>query len=73
MRGGRRGPDVHGPMVVAVAVAWVMKVTVDHIVEVVTVRNGRVLASRPVLVVGGVATAGMRGRARARIDPVYLE
>ena len=60
-------------MVVAVAVARVMEVTVDDVVDVIAVRNGVVPAGRPVLVRGGVRSAGVRRRAGRRIRGAHFD
>jgi hypothetical protein len=65
--------DLHRAVVVAVLVAGVMKVAVHEVVDVVPMRNGGVLARRPVLVVGGVPTAGVRWCATGGIDRVHVE
>jgi hypothetical protein len=66
----RRRPDLHRAVVVAGFVARVMKMTIHDVVDMVTVRNGNVLARRPVSVIGGVSTAGVHWCAGRRIDLV---
>jgi hypothetical protein len=73
MQGMKRRPNANGAMVVTVIVAGMMQVPVDDIVGVVTVRNGRVIAILPVLVVRGMATARVRGRTDGRVAFVYVE
>jgi hypothetical protein len=73
MQSMKRRPNTNGAMVVAVIVAGMVQVPVDDIVGVVTMRNGRVSAIQPVLVVSGMATARVRGRADGRVDLVYVE
>ena len=54
-------------MVVAVVAMRVMQVAIDKVVHVVPMRHGLVPATGAVDVVGLVARAHMRGRARVRV------
>jgi hypothetical protein len=60
-------------MVVAMSVARVMKMPVDHIVDVITVPDGCVGAAWPVLVVHRVYAASVRRRAARGILLVDVE
>jgi hypothetical protein len=64
---------VYWAVIVAVALAGVMEMSVHEIVDVVSVREGRMPAARAVLVVGGMLSARMRGRAGIRVGAVHLE
>lgn len=59
--------DLQRTVVIAVSVVRMVQVTVDEVVDVVTVRHRLVAAVRSVDVVGRVGTAGVVGRAGPRV------
>jgi hypothetical protein len=69
----KRRPNTNRAVVVTVIVAGMVQVPVDDIVGVVTMRNGRVIAVPPVLVVSSMAAARVRGRTGGRVDLVDVE
>jgi hypothetical protein len=73
MQDVKRRLKEHRAVVVAVIVARVVQVAVDDIIGVVAVRNGRMLTTRPVLVVSGMAAAGVRGCTERRVGVVDVE
>ncbi len=64
-------PDVYGTMVVAVLVTRMMQMTLDDVVHVITVGDGRVRARWSVRVIDDMSAARMVWRADRRIGFVY--
>jgi hypothetical protein len=60
-------------MVVAVTIAGVMEVAIHDVVDVIAVRDRRVLARGPVPVFGRVTAACVRRSAQCRVGIVHLE
>ena len=64
---------VDGPVIVAVPLVGMMEVSVDEVIDMISMGNGFVSASLSMLVFGAMRAAGMARRAIGRIGGTDLD